>query len=86
MIFTGKDNQKTLMKSIITLLGISIMAALIMSGCDKKDAGTPAGVATTNSSMSGVDGVTGGTNSLQITNEPDMTTNRPNGSNLSGMF
>ena len=62
------------------------MAALVMSGCDKRDAGTPADMATTNSSMSPVNGVTGGTTNMQITNVPDMMTNRPNGSNLSGMF
>ena len=74
------------MKSTTTLLGILIMAALIMSGCDKKDAGTPHDAVTTNSSTSEVNGVAGGTTNLQITNVPDMTTNRPNGSNLSGMF
>ncbi|MDR3457703.1 MAG: hypothetical protein P4N60_09670 [Verrucomicrobiae bacterium] len=75
------------MKSIVTLLGISILAALVLSGCDKNNPGTPPDAGATNSSMSDVNGVIGGNTNLQITNSvPDVKTNRPNGSNISGLF
>jgi hypothetical protein len=74
------------MKSIITLLGILIIAALVMSGCDKSNPGTPADTTATNSSMSDVNRAIGASTNMQITNVPDMKTNRLNGSNISRLF
>jgi predicted small secreted protein len=66
------------MKSTITLLAITVLAAFALVGCNQNTSVNPTDMQSTNSSASDTNDMTGGTTNMPATNSlPDMNTNMP---------
>jgi uncharacterized protein YcfL len=70
------------MKSTITLLAITVLAAFALVGCNQNTPDNSTDAQSTNSSMSDTSGTTGGVTNMPATNSmPDTNTNMPAGTN-----
>jgi hypothetical protein len=70
------------MKSTITLLAITVLAAFALVGCNQNTPSNPTDAQSTNSSMTDTNGMTGGTTNMPATNSmPDVNTNLPTNTN-----
>ena len=70
------------MKSTMTLLGITFLAAVALVGCNQNTPSNPANSQSTNSSMTDTNGMTGVTVNMPATNSlHDMETNVPASTN-----
>lgn len=76
------DNFNELMKSTITLLAITVLAAFALAACNQNTPGNPANAPSTNSSMTDTNGMAGIAVNMPATNSlHDMETNVPAGTN-----
>jgi predicted small secreted protein len=77
-----EQKKSKLMKSIITLLAITVLAAWVLTGCNQNSPGNSTDAQSTNSTTGDVNGTGSGTNNMPATNSlPDTNTNMPAGTN-----
>jgi predicted small secreted protein len=70
------------MKSTVTLLATTVLAAFALVGCNQNTPGNSTDTQSTNSSMTDASGTTGGITNMPATNSmPVVNTNMPAGTN-----